>query len=444
MPAEVEFYKQYKTGRSNNYDIYVLFVEAGLSLLNEKGLLGFILPNKFMQQEYGENLRQIISDNKNLMKLLNFKDLQIFKGATTYTCLLFLSKEPREYSLMGLYKNTGGAIADSLFNVGFERIGNTKIDSKPWNFVGIEEQKIMDKLQIFPPLNIIADKIFVGLQTSADKIYHLEQFGEKERHYIVQSKSTGGKVELEKTLLKPLISGVDVKRYTTPEIKTRIIFPYTIQSGKPTLINEKTLKKEFPLLHQYLLEYKKILGNRENGKFKDSEWYRFGRNQNIDKQQFKKICVPRLVKRVQAILDLGGTYYLDNVDVGGLTLKDDSDNNYMYILALLNSKLLSFYLTRISTPFRGGFYSCNKQYLSKLPIRTIDFSNPAEKAQHDKLVALVEDMLELQKKYHKARMERDKELYERQIKIVDEQIDRLVYELYGLTEEEIKVVGGKV
>ena len=64
----------------------------------------------------------------------------------------------------------------------------------------------MDKLQNFPPLNIIADKIFVGLQTSADKIYHLEQFGEKEHHYIVQSKSTGGKVELEKTLLKPLIS----------------------------------------------------------------------------------------------------------------------------------------------------------------------------------------------------------------------------------------------
>ncbi|NQE53166.1 hypothetical protein C5S29_06200 [ANME-1 cluster archaeon GoMg3.2] len=443
MPAEVGFYKQYKTGRSNNYDIYVLFVEKGLSLLNGKGLLGFILPNKFMHQEYGKNLRLIISDNKNLMKLLNFKDFQVFEGATTYTCLLFLSKEPREYNLIGLYKNTGRTIADSLFKVVFERNSNSKIDSKPWNFCDIEEQKIMDKLQNYPPLNNIADNIFVGLQTSADKIYHLEQIGEKEHHYMVQSKSTGDKVELEKTILKPLISGVDVKRYTTPEIKTRIIFPYTIQSGKFTLINEKTLKKEFPLLHQYLLEYKKILGNREKGKFKGSEWYRFGRNQNIDKQHFKKICVPRLVKRIQAILDLNGTYYLDNVDVGGLTLKDDSDNNYKYILALLNSKLLSFYLTRISTPFRGGFYSCNKQYLSKLPIRTINFSNPAEKAQHDKLVALVESMLELQKKHHETRMECDKELYERQIKIKDAQIDRLVYDLYGLTEEEVKVVEGE-
>ena len=79
----------------------------------------------------------------------------------------------------------------------------------------------------------------------------------------------------------------------------------------------------------------------------------------------------------------------------------------------------------------------------ELPIRTIDFFNPTEKAQHDKLVALVESMLELQKKYNEARMERDKELYERQMKIVDAQIDRLVYELYGLTEEEIKVMEGK-
>ena len=67
-------------------------------------------------------------------------------------------------------------------------------------------------------------------------------------------------------------------------------------------------------------------------------------------------------------------------------------------------------------------------------------SNPTEKAQHDKLVALVGDMLEQQqKKHHEARMEQDKELYERQIKFVDSQIDRLVYDLYGLTEEVVKV-----
>jgi hypothetical protein len=70
-------------------------------------------------------------------------------------------------------------------------------------------------------------------------------------------------------------------------------------------------------------------------------------------------------------------------------------------------------------------------------------TSQTEKAQHDKLVALVDNMLELQKKHHEAKMERDKELYERQIKVVDKQIDGLVYDLYGLTEEEMKVVEGE-
>jgi len=69
------------------------------------------------------------------------------------------------------------------------------------------------------------------------------------------------------------------------------------------------------------------------------------------------------------------------------------------------------------------------------------FTNPSEKAQHDKLVGLAENKLELQKKYHDARMERDKELYERQIKMVDAQIGKQVYDLYGLTEEEIRLIG---
>ena len=77
-------------------------------------------------------------------------------------------------------------------------------------------------------------------------------------------------------------------------------------------------------------------------------------------------------------------------------------------------------------------------HLKKISTAIINFENPSEKARHDKLVSLVENMLERQKKYHETRMEQDKELYERQIKMVDAQIDRLVYDLYGLTEEEVK------
>ena len=117
--------------------------------------------------------------------------------------------------------------------------------------------------------------------------------------------------------------------------------------------------------------------------------------------------------------------------------------DYRYTAALLGSRLIAYYFKKRFNRTEKTFPEIRVGELRQLPIRTIDFSNPSEKPMHDNLVALVDTMLELQMKYHEARMEQDKELYERQIKMVDVQIDRLVYDLYGLTEEEVKVVEGE-
>jgi hypothetical protein len=106
---------------------------------------------------------------------------------------------------------------------------------------------------------------------------------------------------------------------------------------------------------------------------------------------------------------------------------------------------VDFFLFRTILPkLRGDFYEPSYVFLKDFPIHTIDFTNQDEKAQHDKLVSLVNNMLDLQKKYGEARIERDKELYERQIKIVDAQINGLVYDLYGLTGEEIEIIEGTI
>ena len=93
-PLEVEFYKKrYASAGKGNYDIYVVFVEKGLSLLNPKGRLGFILPHKFFNSQYGQPLRTLISTGNHLSKVVHFGDQQVFAGATTYTCLFFLDKK---------------------------------------------------------------------------------------------------------------------------------------------------------------------------------------------------------------------------------------------------------------------------------------------------------------------------------------------------------------
>jgi hypothetical protein len=112
-------------------------------------------------------------------------------------------------------------------------------------------------------------------------------------------------------------------------------------------------------------------------------------------------------------------------------------------LGVLNSKLSSFFLRAVSTPFRGGYIALNRQYIEQLPIHTIDFNNPTDKAQHDRMVTLVEQMLDLNKRLTEARTPQEKTMLKRQIEATDRQIDNLVYELYGLTDEEIKIVEGQ-
>ena len=145
--------------------------------------------------------------------------------------------------------------------------------------------------------------------------------------------------------------------------------------------------------------------------------------------------------------DQNGTYYFVGSGGGGgggygITLLEGTNISNLYLLGLLNSRLLSTYLKTITTSFRGGYIALNRQYIEQLPIRTINFPDPSDKAHHDRMVELVEQMLSLYKRLAEARAPHDKTVLQQQIAVTDQQIDRLVYELYGLTEEEIKMVEG--
>jgi len=101
---------------------------------------------------------------------------------------------------------------------------------------------------------------------------------------------------------------------------------------------------------------------------------------------------------------------------------------------------LFYYFSHIAVQRRGGYFEYLTIYVSQLPIHPVNFSDPAEKAMHDKMVSLVERMLELHKR--NPRMPQEQEMVKREIESTDRAIDRLVYELYGLTEEEIRIVEG--
>ena len=142
--------------------------------------------------------------------------------------------------------------------------------------------------------------------------------------------------------------------------------------------------------------------------------------------------------RLVLALDVDQTYVTDGLYVFGVKHHID----LKYIVGILNSKLLSF-LYQLLTQEKGRVLAQVKPtVLSKLPIYRLDFSNSSDKSAHDRMVGLVDQMLELHKRLGEVKTPDSKRRIERQISATDRQIDALVYELYGLTEDEIRIVEG--
>jgi type I restriction-modification system DNA methylase subunit len=429
-PINVEFYKKkYKAAIKGNYDIYVIFIEKVLSLLNQTGRMGFILPSKFFATDYGESIRQLISEKKALSQIVDFGHLQIFEQATTYTCLLFLtgtSQNTFDYAKV----NSQNELKDASF-----RTVQNSLTSEPWVFSDDITQKLVEKINsISKPLSNLPTRIGRGSSSGADDIFMLR----KEGNNLFTRQ--GNKVIVESEILREPTYATDFGRYEfRPAQEEVIVFPYKVNSDGYELIAEDKFKKQYPKAYEYLLSRKKELLERKQFK----QWFGFSAPRNLEVHETAQILVPLLADRglYCRLSDDSSRYCLMASGGFSITVSKESGLSPNFVLGLLNSRLLFWRLRSISNVFRGGWITCTKQYVETLPIRTINFTDPADKARHDKMVSLVERMLELHKR--SPRTPQEKESLQREIESTDRAIDKLVYELYGLTEEEIRIVEGK-
>ena len=439
-PLEVEFYKKKFTSASKgNYDIYVVFVEKGLSLLSKDGLLGYILPHKFFNAQYGEPLRSVIAKGKHLKEIVHFGHQQVFENATTYTCLLFLGK--RGFDQLNFIKIDNLSDWRSSEKTIGGIINSKNITDTDWNFAVGNTGELVDRLKTqFPQFELFNKKIAQGIRTSANQIYILRKISEENDLINVYSDELKQEFRIEKKIVKKFLLGKEIKRFKKIEPDNVVIFPYKLENQKVVLIDQEEMKLKYPLAFAYLSENKTFLQNREKGMWKNDQWYAFGRNQNLAEMDQTKILVPDIAASSSFAFDEEGEYAFTSGY--GILLKDDTNLSPKFILGLLNSKLLDFYIKKISTVMRGGYIRFFSQYLEQLPIRAINFADPADKARHDRMVALVTQMLDLNKRLQDASLDHEKELLSRQVEATDAAIDKLVYELYGLTEEEIAIVEG--
>jgi hypothetical protein len=341
-PTEVELYKKlYKSASSGNYDIYIVFVEKGLSLLNKHGRLGFILPHKFFNAQYGREIREIISRGRLLNRIVHFGDQQIFEEAITYTCLLFLCKEESaecqfcSVSNLSDWRLRGLAIKSE--------IPANKITAAEWNFSLGRGAALFEKLVNMPKkLSDYAHRIFQGIVSSCDPVYFLDPLGSEHNRLIkVRSPATKKEYLLETEVVFPLCKGSrDIRRYFATPSK-RVLFPYdveaSIERGRAVLFPHDVFAKRFPRAWQYLEENKDVLSNREGGKMRKESWYGYVYPKSIPLFSKRKILTPSIAQRSSFTLDNGGKQYFVGSGGGGgggygIILESQCPLSYEYVL----------------------------------------------------------------------------------------------------------------
>ena len=447
-PQEVEFYKhKYISASQGNYDIYVVFVEKGLNLLNPEGKLGFILPHKFFQAQFAKPIRSLITSGSYIEHIVHFGSQQVFTNATTYTCVLVLSKKEnssiRFISIKKLEDLTNliNSIKERTEhkNYEFDEINHPSNGETEWNFSHGITNSIIEKLNKQPvTLGDVTRKIFVGLQTSADKIYVLEIISEMESTIICYSKSLGKNVEIEKGILKPFLMGKDVHRYQPVIAKNQVIFPYILELNKASLMSQDYIKSNYPKAWDYLLQNKKELSGRENGKAEGKDFYRYIYPKNLTDFDSAKIMTPDIAYGCQFTYDFDRNYH--TTTVYSLALNPLYENDKFFLLGLLNSKLMWFFLMNTGNVLKGGYFRFKTNYLRPFSLANIDKEEKGKVKFNDSIASLAEQALFLHKQTPATPQEHEQ--LQRQIAATDRQIDALVYQLYGLTDEEIRIVEG--
>jgi hypothetical protein len=311
------------------------------------------------------------------------------------------------------------------------------LDSSPWNFYSKEDNSILTKLEnnAIHLIDVPCD-ISRGSSTGNDKIFVFEL--NKDGELINGFNEV---VSIEEEILKIPVYATDFNRYNfkiTSEL--RILFPYRIESGNAKIIIEDSLKNEFPKAYKYLISKKSELAKRKQFNI----WYGYSAARNLVLHSKADILIPLLAnKGLFTVLPENKDKYTLMAG-GGFSISIQNDNfNKKYLLGLLNSHLLFWYLNKLSNVFRGGWITCTKQYFSQLPIKIVNFQKESEKSFYDEIVKLVEQLLKLNEEKAEAKLQSKIEQLQNHINYCEDKINEIVYQLYGLMEEEIKIVEGK-
>lgn len=439
-PEEYNFYRSntsgYAVGKAELLDKYQLFIERGLSLLKANGRLGYIIPHKFMITKSGRIIRRLLSENKCVNQIYHFGTNQVFRNRSTYTAIMLLEKTPQKHFEIAFVDDLGEF--ESSREALMEEYPSDYLSEKPWVFLN---KKITDKLEALGdrvvPLKDVTE-IFVGLQTSADKIYIIKPDGE-DLDYVYFTDTNGEKHKAEKGILRKNIYDIQLTKYKKIEANTYIIYPYKKINNRISLYSVEEMKTQFPFAYDYLCQNRAELDKRNMHARTDDTWFAYGRSQSIRRFfEGAHLIWPVLSQESNYVYDEDAITFTGggNGPFYGLEIKKNVELSIFYIQALLNHWLLEEIVKNKASSFRGDYYSHGKQFIAELPIYKIDFSDEQQKEVHDKIVDDVKLIMELSERQSTASQHSESETLRRAKIEIQNEMNSLIDHLYGVEAQE--------
>lgn len=351
-------YIHWETSKGGNVDLYMPFFEVGLLLLKEKGALGFISPNGYLQGVNGRNLRNYLIEKGYPVQIIDFRDAQIFKSVTSYTCITFISTEFINPVIQYVRANE----INSLSNYHFTTY---KLDifsrDEPWRMRRGDIDIVIDKLESSgTPLGNW--KIRNGLATLKNDLFFFTPIYSDSKYYYRNYNKKQYKIE--KSICVSVVKPNIIKNEKDLEKKCEVaIFPYFRGDKGFVVVEEDELRDHYPSVYSFLSEYKEELASRDKGKGKYAAWYAYGRTQGM-RNFGKKLLIPYIADKPTAVLSLDP----DLLFYCGYAVISDNEEDLRILKCFLESEAFWYYIFHTSKPYTKGYRAFAKNYITKFTI----------------------------------------------------------------------------
>ncbi|MHC4398405.1 MAG: Eco57I restriction-modification methylase domain-containing protein [Planctomycetota bacterium] len=436
--AATEFGRRHRSARM---DLWYYFVHRGLEVLKRRGLLSFIVNAYWVAGAGAEHLMAALRDSAHVDEIFFFGKLKVFGGVSGQHMILRVTNGPSaEPTTIRLPRSDSDTTARPFVLGQSPVVTFTKTQEQLFreNRVDLEppSDALLLKLQHWSPLGGLG-KVRQGIaenpasinKRTNDKYGSRWQLGEGVFALRSDEVESLGLSRAEKGLLRPYHDLCDVGRYRLAE-EPSLVLIYSTRNSCPDI-------DAYPSVSRHLSRFRVVMENRRETRKGANRWWHLHWPRDERLWRSPKILSVQMARRPSFVPTRKPVYvpFSMNVFLPG----EATPEHLNYLCGVLNSRLM-WKWCRHHAKRRGVGLEINGNVLRRCPIRRVDFSDAADRAQHDRVVDRVKRMLDLHGQLASARTAHEKTALQRQIEATDRVIDRLVYELYGLTDDEIAVV----